>query len=79
MANSKRRAAQKRTLLKRDGAVCTWCGRITAPEDLTLDHIVPKSRGGRDHLRNLTLACVPCNQAKANLKAHDPSWRKATA
>jgi 5-methylcytosine-specific restriction endonuclease McrA len=42
---------------------CTYCGD---PDPVTLDHIVPKSQGGRTILRNLAPACRPCNSQKNN-------------
>ncbi|MBG0821671.1 HNH endonuclease [Planomonospora sp. ID91781] len=41
---------------------CAYCGAANVP--LNIDHIQPRSRGGSDRIANLTLACVPCNQAK---------------
>ncbi|MPY50221.1 HNH endonuclease [Streptomyces sp. K1PN6] len=43
---------------------CAYCGRSGVP--LNIDHIQPRSKGGSDRISNLTLACVPCNQAKGN-------------
>lgn len=51
----------RRNLLRRDGHACQYCG---AAERLTLDHVVPKSRGGPDTWENLVAACVPCNNRK---------------
>lgn len=43
------------------GPACVWCGTA---DDLQVDHIVPKSRGGRDHVDNLRTLCGPCNRFK---------------
>ncbi len=43
---------------------CAYCDATNTP--LNLDHIQPRSRGGSDRVSNLTLACVPCNEAKGN-------------
>ena len=45
---------------------CTYCGRVTEPEDLHMDHIVPlhKTSGGPHALYNITPACSACNTAK---------------
>lgn len=51
-------------LLEKFGRKCVYCGTVGVP--LNLDHVVPKSGGGSDRLSNLALACVPCNDAKAN-------------
>lgn len=50
-------------IFKRDRHTCQYCGRRT---DLTLDHVMPQSRGGPDTWENLVSACVSCNQKKAN-------------
>lgn len=48
-------------VLRRDGFRCVYCG---CENDLTLDHIIPQSRGGSDDPRNLVTACRPCNSSK---------------
>jgi hypothetical protein len=50
-------------LIERDGYECARCGSI---EDITLDHIIPLSKGGSDELDNLQLLCRPCNSRKGN-------------
>ncbi len=52
-------------LLEKFNRTCIYCGVKNAP--LEVEHIVPKSKGGSNRVSNLTLACVPCNQAKSNL------------
>jgi 5-methylcytosine-specific restriction endonuclease McrA len=51
-------------LLAKWGRKCAYCDAAGIP--LNVDHIVPRSRGGSNRVTNLTLACVPCNQAKDN-------------
>lgn len=53
----------RRNVLRRDGNRCQYCGHR---ERLTLDHVVPRSRGGPDAWDNLVAACVPCNNRKGN-------------
>ncbi|MFN3597476.1 MAG: HNH endonuclease [Rubricoccaceae bacterium] len=53
----------RRNVFRRDGHRCQYCG---ATERLTLDHVVPRSRGGGDTWENLVAACVPCNNRKGN-------------
>lgn len=54
----------RRNILKRDGHKCAYCGRADLP--LTIDHIIPKSKGGDDSWENLVAACLPCNNRKGN-------------
>lgn len=51
-----------RELLRK--GVCHYCGGTFPPEELTLDHIVPVSRGGRSTKGNLVVCCRSCNQEK---------------
>ncbi len=48
-------------LFLRDGFACQYCG---AAEDLTFDHLVPRSKGGRTTWENIVTACAPCNLRK---------------
>ena len=45
----------------RDGFACQYCG---TPEDLTFDHVLPRSKGGRTTWENIVTACAPCNLKK---------------
>ncbi|GAB2491385.1 hypothetical protein HNR10_001441 [Nocardiopsis aegyptia] len=51
-------------LLAKFGRTCVYCGATDTP--LNIDHVHPRSRGGSDRVANLVLACIPCNQAKAD-------------
>jgi 5-methylcytosine-specific restriction endonuclease McrA len=59
--------------LKRERALakgtCHYCGRATPPRELTMDHIVPISRGGRTTKGNVVPCCKECNNAKKQLLA----------
>jgi len=48
-------------LFLRDSFACQYCGR---GEDLTFDHVIPRSRGGRTTWENIVTACAPCNLSK---------------
>lgn len=70
--NGANRRRQKRSLANRDGgALCHYCGQRHRLRTLTVDHVVPRSRGGSNHLFNLVLACRPCNLAKADWPVED--------
>jgi len=55
---------QRYRIFQRDAFKCQYCEKRFSPQELTLDHIVPKSRGGSDEPENLVAACVDCNQEK---------------
>jgi DNA-directed RNA polymerase subunit RPC12/RpoP len=54
----------RQNIFRRDHNVCQYCG---SKDDLTLDHVMPKSRGGRTTWDNLTTACRRCNSKKGDL------------
>lgn len=54
-------------LLEKWGRTCAYCGATGVP--LQVEHIVPRVRGGSDHVSNLILACERCNQRKGNQTA----------
>ncbi len=56
-------------VLEKWGRKCAYCGAENVP--LEVEHIQPRSRGGSNRVSNLTLACVPCNQAKGNQDIRD--------
>ena len=53
----------RRNVLRRDSFTCQYCG---GHDELTLDHVLPRSRGGRHHWENVVTACRHCNQRKGN-------------
>ena len=53
----------RKEIFARDKYSCIYCGKET--EELTLDHIFPKSRGGISSWENVASACMPCNHRKA--------------
>ena len=55
----------------RDQFSCQYCGHDFATLDLTFDHLVPRSRGGRTEWTNVVAACAPCNLKKANKLAKE--------
>ncbi len=52
----------RREILARDGHTCQYCGHRGS--DLTVDHVVPRHRGGQHTWENLVTACRPCNHRK---------------
>jgi 5-methylcytosine-specific restriction endonuclease McrA len=54
----------RRNILERDRHTCQYCNY--KGEQLTLDHVIPRSRGGGDTWENLVTACVRCNVKKGN-------------
>jgi len=50
----------------RDNKVCQYCEKKFKPQDLTLDHVIPKSVGGKTSWKNIVTSCKDCNTEKAN-------------
>ena len=59
----------RKNILRRDGHRCQYCGRGDVP--LTLDHVIPRSRGGEETWENLVAACVKCNNKKSDKMADE--------
>lgn len=53
-------------VMLRDGHICQYCGATPGRPHLTLDHVVPRSRGGAQDWPNLVTACKGCNQKKGS-------------
>jgi 5-methylcytosine-specific restriction endonuclease McrA len=59
----------RKNILRRDNHKCQYCSRSDLT--LTIDHIVPKSKGGTDSWENLVAACVKCNNKKGDRSPED--------
>ena len=60
------RRLSRRSIFHRDRYTCQYCGRQSRV--LTLDHIVPRSKGGTHAWENVVSACIPCNHRKAGAR-----------
>lgn len=56
----------RRNLYKRDKNTCQYCGARPGSAELSIDHVMPRSRGGHSSWENCVLACLDCNRRKAN-------------
>ncbi|MEY4434185.1 MAG: hypothetical protein RIR16_225 [Actinomycetota bacterium] len=61
----------RRGVLRRDGNRCAYCAKSAN----TIDHVQPKSRGGRDTWENLVACCLRCNNAKGDKTLEEIGWR----
>lgn len=57
-------AKNKRYLYGEQSGCCTGCGEHFKTQHLEVDHIIPRAKGGTDHLTNLQLLCSYCNRVK---------------
>ena len=66
-------AFSKKNVFKRDNFTCQYCGSMG--ENLTIDHIIPKSRGGESCWENVVVACQRCNIKKGDRTLRDAQIR----
>ena len=57
-------APNRKNILKRDNYMCQYCMRVNV--SLTIDHVIPKDKGGSEKWENLVAACSDCNSKKSN-------------
>lgn len=58
--------ANKELVFLRDGCTCQYCGKKFDMAKLQLEHVLPKSKGGKKTMDNIVTSCKPCNDKKAN-------------
>lgn len=75
----------RQNLFTRDKNTCAYCGVVHEVRNLTIDHIIPRCRGGKTEWNNVVTCCKTCNQIKADkplhlcgltlkYKPHKPRW-----
>jgi 5-methylcytosine-specific restriction endonuclease McrA len=76
----------RRGVLVRDTFTCIYCGvtpgqlmkgKVVTKSDFTVDHVIPKSRGGRDTWTNTACACYACNHRKGDRLPHEAGMKMA--
>lgn len=66
---------RKKVLFNRDNWQCQFCGTKLNWENITIDHVMPSSRGGQTSWMNCVAACKPCNKRKANKTPEEAGMR----
>jgi 5-methylcytosine-specific restriction endonuclease McrA len=61
--DSHRRKITRRAVFARDNWTCQYCG---SRANLTVDHVIPRSKGGLSDWENIVASCAPCNRRKGN-------------
>lgn len=61
-----RKSLSRKNILLRDHYTCQYCGKVLNPAELTLDHVIPRSKGGSSNWDNLVACCKRCNNHKGN-------------
>lgn len=70
-----RKSLSRKNILLRDHYTCQYCARVLPTAELTLDHVIPKSRGGGSGWDNLVTCCKRCNNRKGNLLLDEAGMR----
>lgn len=68
---SRRPAFTRFNVFLRDRWVCQYCTNVFKTHELTFDHVIPRSRGGRTEWENIVTACQGCNTKKGNRMPHE--------
>jgi 5-methylcytosine-specific restriction endonuclease McrA len=72
--DQRRRRITRRAVFARDSWTCQYCG---TEAHLTVDHVIPRSRGGQSEWDNIVAACAPCNRRKGNRTPHEARMHPA--
>ena len=70
---------RKKVLFNRDDWKCQYCGLQLQEETVTIDHVLPTSRGGKTSWHNCVTACKQCNKKKANRTPEEAEMRLKVA
>ena len=70
--HSHRRKITRRAVFARDDWTCQYCG---ARSNLTVDHVIPRSKGGTSDWENIVASCAPCNRRKGDLLLRNSGMR----
>ena len=76
----------RHNVFERDGNTCQYCGKVFERQELNLDHVLPRDKGGLTTWENVVCSCIPCNTRKGNRLPHQahmalirkpkrPKWR----
>ena len=71
------RALSRKNILMRDRYTCQYCHRTLPSAELTLDHVIPRSRAGETTWENLVACCHPCNNRKGNRTPEEAGMKLA--
>ena len=73
--NARRMPVSRRGVLRRDDQRCAYCGHSAT----TVDHVMPRSRGGADSWENLVACCLRCNNVKGDRTPAEMGWQLRTS
>lgn len=65
----------RKVLILRDSSTCQYCSKTLSQHQITIDHVVPRERGGRTSYTNCVVACYACNNKKANRLLEETNFK----
>jgi len=65
----------RENLYKRDKSICQYCGKQFPRKELSIDHVIPRSKGGKTCWENCVLSCLDCNAKKGNKTLKEAGMR----
>ncbi|MCS7336622.1 MAG: HNH endonuclease [Verrucomicrobiae bacterium] len=65
----------RHNIFERDKNTCQYCGRVFPRQDLNLDHVIPRDRGGPTTWENVVCSCLECNARKGNRTPQEAGMR----
>jgi len=65
----------RQSIFERDGYRCQYCGKQCKSQELNLDHVIPKERGGMLSWENIVTSCIRCNTHKSNRTPKEANMR----
>ncbi len=68
----------RRNIYARDRSICQYCGRSFPTSELSLDHVIPRSRGGKTTWENIVCSCIACNSRKGGRLPEEAGMRLIT-
>jgi 5-methylcytosine-specific restriction endonuclease McrA len=69
----------RRNIFVRDRNTCQYCGKLFPSSELNLDHVVPRSQGGKTSWENIVCSCIPCNKRKGGNRPAETGMRLVSA
>lgn len=61
----------QRAIYNRDQYTCQYCEKKLTTKELSIDHVIPRSKKGKNNFENCVTSCKPCNNRKANLEPNE--------
>lgn len=65
----------RKALMRRDNYCCQYCGDTLTPSQVSIDHIIPKSKGGKTTYLNCVISCKYCNMQKGDSSLHEVNMK----